>query len=137
VGRLYVVAACKFDSISFLADSGSNLLQKVEAPGIECGQYAPISTDLDPYESADREIGGKRDEKEASVAQALAQISAVSPPGDAAPSVEDALALALGEASKAQRWDVVAMLAKELEARRLAGSNVVNLADVKRGLPRP
>jgi hypothetical protein len=29
---------------------------------------------------------------------------------------------------------VVAMLAKELEARRLAGSNVVNLADAKRGV---
>jgi hypothetical protein len=68
--------------------------------------------------------------KEASVAQALVQISSLREDG---PSMEDALALALSEASKAHRWDVVAMLAKELEAWRLAGSNVVSLADVKRG----
>jgi len=32
--------------------------------------------------------------------------------------VEDALAFAIGEAAKAGRWDVVAQLARELEARR-------------------
>jgi hypothetical protein len=42
--------------------------------------------------------------------------------------VQDALAVALAEASKAGRWDVVAMLARELEARRLeAAGNVVAL----------
>jgi hypothetical protein len=34
------------------------------------------------------------------------------------------LAVALERASAAGRWDVVAQLARELEARRLAGSNV-------------
>jgi hypothetical protein len=83
---------------------------------------------LDGYESTISEIGGK-DQKDPSVAQALAQEL----PVVAAQSVEDAIAFALSEASRAQRWDVVAMLAKELEARRLAGSNVVNIADAKRG----
>jgi hypothetical protein len=45
-------------------------------------------------------------------------------------SVEDALAFALAEAAKVGRFDVVAQLAKELEARRLAdASNVVALPD--------
>jgi hypothetical protein len=42
-------------------------------------------------------------------------------------SVEDALALALTRASEAERWDVVSQLARELEARRLAGAGVVSL----------
>ncbi len=41
--------------------------------------------------------------------------------------VEAALAKALSEAAAAGRFDVVALLAKELEARRLACSNVVTL----------
>jgi hypothetical protein len=45
-----------------------------------------------------------------------------------APStVEDALALALSRAAEAGRWDVVAQLAKELEARRNAAAGVVSL----------
>jgi hypothetical protein len=44
--------------------------------------------------------------------------------------VEEALARALREASVAGRWDVVAQLARELEARRDAKpGNVVSLAD--------
>ncbi len=45
-----------------------------------------------------------------------------------------ALATALSEATKAGRWDVVAQLAKELEARRLslAGPAVVDLAAERR-----
>ncbi|MBK6461919.1 MAG: hypothetical protein IPF92_13020 [Myxococcales bacterium] len=40
--------------------------------------------------------------------------------------VVDSLAVALARASEAGRWDVVALLAKELEARRLASlPNVV------------
>jgi len=45
--------------------------------------------------------------------------------------VEDALARALVGASEAGRWDVVARLARKLEARRLAGSNVVPLDALK------
>lgn len=45
----------------------------------------------------------------------------------------DPLEVALMRASEAGRWDVVAQLAKELEARRLAGSNVATLADARRG----
>jgi hypothetical protein len=40
-----------------------------------------------------------------------------------APSIGDALAFALMEAAKAGRFDVVAQLAKELEARRLADAS--------------
>jgi hypothetical protein len=44
-------------------------------------------------------------------------------------SVEDALALALARASVAGEWSVVAQLARELEARRLAAADVVRLDD--------
>ena len=47
-------------------------------------------------------------------------------------SVEAALARALVGATEAGRWDVVAQIARELEARRLAGSNVVAIARPKR-----
>jgi hypothetical protein len=47
--------------------------------------------------------------------------------------VDHALAFALTEATKAGRWDVVAQLARELEARRLAGSNVVTLDTRRQG----
>jgi hypothetical protein len=50
--------------------------------------------------------------------------------GDA---VEEALAFALTEAAKAQRFDVVAQLARELEARRLASAGNVVAIDAKRG----
>jgi hypothetical protein len=51
------------------------------------------------------------------------EVSALSPGGDA---VEAALAEALARAADARRFDVVAELAKELEARRLArAGNVV------------
>lgn len=49
-----------------------------------------------------------------------------------ASDVDAALALALTKAAEAGRFDVVAQLARELEARRLAGSNVVTL-DAKKG----
>lgn len=45
-------------------------------------------------------------------------------------TVEDALAGALAEASAAGRWDVVAQLARELEARRLAPAGNVVALDV-------
>lgn len=49
---------------------------------------------------------------------------------DAPLTLEEAVTLA----ARAGRWDVVAMLAKELEARRLAGeTNVVSIG-VKRGM---
>jgi len=51
------------------------------------------------------------------------------------PSVEDSLVGAVGEAARAGRWDVVAQLARELEARRLASSGVVAL-DERRTKPR-
>jgi hypothetical protein len=49
-------------------------------------------------------------------------------------SVEDALAKAIAQASVVDRWDVVAQLARELEARRLAAVGVRSLAD-ERGRP--
>jgi hypothetical protein len=54
------------------------------------------------------------------------EVSALSPGGDA---VEAALAGALARAAEAGRFDVVAQLAKELQARRLArAGNVVPFA---------
>ena len=47
-------------------------------------------------------------------------------------AVEAALAGALTEAAKAGRFDVVAQIAKELEARRLARSENVVAIDAKR-----
>ena len=44
-------------------------------------------------------------------------------------AVEGALAAAVTVAANAQRWDVVAQLARELEARRLAHASVPSLAD--------
>jgi hypothetical protein len=47
-------------------------------------------------------------------------------------AVEGVLAAALGEATRAGRWDVVAQLARELEARRTGrAGNVVTLASAK------
>jgi hypothetical protein len=47
-------------------------------------------------------------------------------------TAEDALARALALAAEAGRWDVVAQLARELEARRLDGvGNVVRLDAVR------
>jgi hypothetical protein len=46
----------------------------------------------------------------------------VGPRESRALSVEDALAHALDRASAARRWNVVAKLARELEARRLAAA---------------
>jgi hypothetical protein len=58
----------------------------------------------------------------------------LSAPGDA---VEAALALALDRASEAGRFDVVALLAKELEARRMArAGNVVRLDATRPGRKR-
>ena len=52
--------------------------------------------------------------------------------------VENALARAIEGAVSAGRWDVVAQLAKELEARRLAAAGVMLVADErkKQVLPR-
>jgi hypothetical protein len=48
--------------------------------------------------------------------------------------VEVALASAIAEATKAARWDVVALLARELETRRVARTapNVVSIARAKK-----
>ena len=47
-------------------------------------------------------------------------------------SVDTSLSRALTKAAEAGRFDVVAQLARELEARRLAGSNVVPLSSSSR-----
>jgi hypothetical protein len=44
-------------------------------------------------------------------------------------TVEDALARAIAQASAVGRWDIVAQLARELEARRLSVAGVRSLAD--------
>jgi hypothetical protein len=46
--------------------------------------------------------------------------------------VEQALADALAHAATACEWSVVAQLARELEARRLARANAIDLAAARR-----
>ena len=54
-------------------------------------------------------------------------------PSSTGDAVEAALAQALRKATTAERWDVVAQLARELEARRLArAGNVVILVPKRR-----
>ena len=47
-------------------------------------------------------------------------------------ALEDVLAVALAEAARVGRWDIVAQLARDLEARRLASARVGSL-DSTRG----
>jgi hypothetical protein len=55
-------------------------------------------------------------------------------PGDGEDQIEGALARALDRASEAGRFDVVAQLARELEARRLAPlPNVARLSRTRGG----
>jgi integrase len=51
--------------------------------------------------------------------------------GPSKSAVEDALAGAIADAARAGRWDVVAQLARELEARRLAEAGVTRLEDTR------
>ena len=57
-----------------------------------------------------------------------ADVRSASDPELAADAVEAALAAALQAATVAGKWDVVAQLARELEARRTARGGVVDLA---------
>jgi integrase len=52
-------------------------------------------------------------------------------------TVEDALAVALAQASAAHEWAVVAQLARELEARRLSAAGVRSLLDGRGGIRGP
>lgn len=51
---------------------------------------------------------------------------------DGGASVEKALASAIMKAAEASRWDVVAQLARELEARRLAAAEAVKIDPSRR-----
>jgi hypothetical protein len=85
----------------------------VELTGIENGgsvRLAPYSRRLDPTR----------------VDVSVRELVAFGPKES---TVEDALARAIEGAVSAGRWDVVAQLAKELEARRLAATGVMLLAD--------
>ena len=61
------------------------------------------------------------------------QIGGVSPRVGGTISVEDALAFSMARAAEVGRFDVVAQIAKELEARRLAASG--NVVVMKRQRP--
>lgn len=75
---------------------------------------------------------GDTSASDAQVREATSLAQCATQPEDAAAGGDAALERALLLAATAGRFDVVAMLAKELEARRLAGTNVVTL-DTKRG----
>jgi hypothetical protein len=80
--------------------------------------------------------GRENDAEEATQGDAKQrEVLALSPGGDA---VDKALAGALARAAEAGRFDVVAQLARELKARRLAGAgNVVSFGErTKRKPPR-
>jgi hypothetical protein len=83
---------------------------RVEQRGIEPGQPAEITTICDDS----RQNNGPR------VDVSARELVTFGPPDWKAPSVDEALAGALARAAAAGRWDVVAQLAHELEARRLA-----------------
>jgi hypothetical protein len=55
------------------------------------------------------------------------EVVAFGPTDLEAPTVENALAGALARASAAGRWDIVAQLARELDARRLSAAGVRSL----------
>ncbi len=63
------------------------------------------------------------------------ELAVWSPSGNES-AVEAALAAAVAAATTAQQWDVVAQIAGELTARRLAraGAGVVDLAEARRKL---
>jgi hypothetical protein len=92
----------------------------VEPPGIES-----------PATSAPSVADGRvSDATEATKDDAKRPEVSASPPPEAG-AVEAALAEALRGATSAGRWDVVAQLARELEARRLARS--ANVLVLRRG----
>jgi len=72
-----------------------------------------------PEQADSRKDADSEDEQE--------QPKAQSGPSGAVDAVESALAMALTEATKAQRWELVAQLAGELEARRRARLDVPDL----------
>jgi hypothetical protein len=79
-----------------------------------------------PEKTPDRETRGHEIER---VTGPVAQSW---PNGEAFGGVEDLLAVAIARACAAGRWDIVAQLARELEARRLAASGVATLNDARR-----
>jgi hypothetical protein len=87
---------------------------------VQSALICTIPQELAHFVSAGEQTETKKDRTNANVAEKVAE----SPPG---------LKLVILEAARAGQWGVVAILAKELEAERLANSNVVRLADVKRG----
>jgi hypothetical protein len=95
----------------------------VEALGIEAREIVRL---------AENRVDSRQDESARTDVSARSDVH-VGPSAPRAVTAEDALARALALAAEAGRWDVVAQLARELEARRLAGaSNVVRL-DTSRG----
>ena len=90
-----------------------NSMISVEAPGIETRD----SVELAGFQVDSRTVDPPR--VDVSVREPVASGPTKSTP---AGSVEDVLAGAIGGAAAAGRWDVVAQLARELEARRLASS---------------
>lgn len=66
-------------------------------------------------------------------ARKSADLSPVGPGIGPTLDVEAALADALSKAAVAERWDVVALLARELEARRLAAAGNVVAIDTAKG----
>jgi hypothetical protein len=86
---------------------------------------------VDMETTVDGEIGSVEESRSNEIAPHGAAVGHSEGHPDA---VEEALAEALKGATGAGRWDVVAQLARELEARRTArAGNVVDLAARKRG----
>lgn len=94
------------------------------ADALDSGSAMPSHEDRIPLEN--RDDGDSRSPE-------MARLGALPGQSTGHSTVDDALARALDAAAAAGRFDVVAQLAKELEARRLARSaNVVDLASKRR-----
>jgi len=91
----------------------------VEQRGIEPFQPVEITTICD--DSCQKEA--------ARIDASARELVAFGPSDLKASSVEQALAGALARAAAAGRWDIVAQLARELEARRLVAAGVRSLGD--------
>ncbi len=132
-------------SIPEFADSSSVGEVSVTRGGEGNGRESTIEKctgrDLNPHALRRRNLNGEEPntvEESRDVAASLSDVEAPSEGlptlrADTSDAVEEALGVALREAAIAGRFDVVAALARELEARRLAGaSNVVSLDTARR-----
>jgi hypothetical protein len=125
---------------SYRADSASNWIAKFSKKPEKNDGFSGAKGDRTPAHEAPKSSGESDDPPSKTDVVAIGDVAKAAtvvdssersnPEGDA---IEIALTAALGAAVAAGRFDVVAQLARELEARRLARSKVVDIGSRKRG----